>query len=279
MKMFEDILLHCLNCLLLCTAPLKKGFISSSGQLHLRNMHRNSAWVLIQFCRACKSLWETFGNDSLHLSMCHCNLYELYRHTESKLTAYLKSMCQSFLHTMLCHSQAVRKSPSRFSSSLLKVRFVGWCYDMNKPVAPPYHHHVLMKWFHVKSGTILRQRSCILQLQMFISSEKMWDFVVTVRCYLPSQPTAVCLEQVLKIPSQEQGGDCFWWWSCFLFSTFHEENFFHLCKWASLHFRLCEEGKRRNQAPNCFWRASCTHIMLFPAISMEILILHVKSKG
>lgn len=37
MKMLEGILLLSLNYLLLCAAALEKGFISSTGQLHLRN--------------------------------------------------------------------------------------------------------------------------------------------------------------------------------------------------------------------------------------------------
>lgn len=37
MKMLEGMPLHSLNYLLLCPAALKKGFISSTGQLHLRN--------------------------------------------------------------------------------------------------------------------------------------------------------------------------------------------------------------------------------------------------
>lgn len=48
-----------------------------------------------------------------------------------------------------------------------------------------------MEWFPVKSGMILNQgryRSCILQLQTFISPRKMWGFVATARHCLWTRP-------------------------------------------------------------------------------------------
>lgn len=49
----------------------------------------------------------------MHLRMCHHNLYELYKHTYIKLTAYFESRCQTFpLCNALSFSGCETKSPS-----------------------------------------------------------------------------------------------------------------------------------------------------------------------
>lgn len=65
----------------------------------------------------------------------------------------------------------------------------------------------------------------------------MWGFVFTARHCLQPQPAAKSAWSSFSKSSLEHSRGCCWWGNCFLFSTLHEENFSHLCKWASLRLR------------------------------------------
>lgn len=143
--------------------------------------------------------------------MCHCNPYQLYRHTEIKLTAYFKSRCQSSpSHNALSFS-GCEKIPPHFSllTAVLRVRFVGRCDVPNKSslITPPCFNEML--FCYIRDDTKIQIMYPPVSNVYFP-----WEDVgFCYHCQTLSPTLAccgVCLEQVLESPVSIMAGGFFW---------------------------------------------------------------------